>query len=107
MSYNEKINFLFDQTGLTQEEFGELIGMSQVMVSRYLKSNKPNLNFLIAISKHYAVDYNYLLNDKVSTIDKVEESENFYEKPPLTLIREIKDRVKILEDWHITATKKN
>lgn len=104
MDYKQKINFFFDQTGLTQQEFGDIIGFTQVVVSRHLRSKKPNLPFLLAISKHFKIDFNYLLNDKKLESSVVNEDEPHYKKPPLTLLKEIENRMNALKNWHNSDT---
>lgn len=104
MSYFKKLNEFFDSTGLTQTEIGEKTGYSQVMVGRYLKTNKPNLDFIQKVTAAFSnIDWNYILKDNGN---ELAEPELVYEKSPETLIKEIESRLKKLKEWHVSDTEK-
>jgi transcriptional regulator with XRE-family HTH domain len=104
MSYFKKLNEFFDSTGLTQTEIGEKTGYSQVMIGRYLKRNKPNLEFIQKVNKAFSnIDWNYILKNNGNELSEPEE---VYEKSPEMLIKEIEVRLNKLSDWHKSDTEK-
>lgn len=101
MSYFKKINEFFDKTGLTQTEIGEKIGYSQVMVSRYLSKNKPNYEFIKAVSKKFDIDWNYIFKEGSSVLRIVKEEDiQGYTKSPKKLLNELQKNLNELKDWH-------
>lgn len=105
MSYFKRINEFFDKTGLTQTEIGEKIGYSQVMVGRYLSKNKPNYEFIKAVSKKFDVDWNYIFKEDSSELRIVEEGNRVDEKSPEELLNELQKNLNELKDWHNLDTK--
>jgi transcriptional regulator with XRE-family HTH domain len=104
MNYFKKINEYFNKTGLTQTEIGEMIGYSQVMVGRYLSKNKPNYEFITAVSKKFDIDWNYIF--KENYVVSVNEPEETYEKSPKKYLDSIQKNLNALNEWHDSDTKK-
>ena len=70
MVFSEKITELRKRSGLSQEEFGEIIGVSRQAVSKWeMAQSIPDLNRIMAIAKHYGVTTDFLLKDKYSMSD--------------------------------------
>lgn len=100
MSYFKKMNEFFDKTGLTQTEIGEKIGYSQVMVGRYLSKNKPNYEFIKAVSKKFDIDWNYIFKEDTSELRVVKEDTENCKISPEKLLNEIQKNLNELKDWH-------
>jgi transcriptional regulator with XRE-family HTH domain len=100
MSYFKKMNEFFKKTGLTQTEIGEKIGYSQIMVGRYLSKNKPNYEFIKAVSKEFDVDWNYIFKEDSSELRILEEEIKVYKKSPEDLLNELQKNLNELKDWH-------
>lgn len=105
MSYFKKINEFFDKTGLTQTEIGERIGYSQVMVGRYLSKNKPNYEFIKAVSKKFDVDWNYIFKDNYLSVVK-EDPTDYSTESPQKYLDAIQENLNALNRWHNSDTQK-
>lgn len=102
MSYHKKLQQFFKDKGLTQVEISRRVPYSQVMISRYLSKNAPNLEFIKNIEKAFPdIDWNYLFKDNASF---VEEPSDSYLKSPEKLLEEIQINVNLLKDWHDSDT---
>jgi transcriptional regulator with XRE-family HTH domain len=108
MDYYKKMTVFFDRKGLTQEEIGEKIGYSQVMVGRYLKSSAPNFQFIIAVSKAFPeIDWNYMFKNNNSVSELINKPQEAYVNLPKLLLEEIDVRLQQLKKWHVSDTQKN
>ncbi len=103
MKYHQKLQDYFKSKGLKQVDVAKRIGYTKNMVSKYLKTNKPNYQFIIAVQKEFPdIDWNYLFKDAK---DVVEEDALEYHKNPNQLLNEIEERVFLLKEWHKKDTK--
>ena len=104
MSYHKKLQQFFKDKGLTQVEISRRVPYSQVMISRYLSKNAPNLEFIKNIDKAFPdIDWNYLFKERPSL---AEEPSDSYFKRPETLLNEMQVIVNLLKDWHNSDTEK-
>ena len=77
MKLNEKIIKIRKENGLSQEEFGDKINVSRQAVSKWENEEaKPDIEKIQQIAKKFSVSYEYLLNDEIETIEKVDKSSN-------------------------------
>lgn len=61
--------------GLTQEQLGELLGVTNKTISRWENENyMPDLSLLIPLSETLDISLNELLNGKYITEDKIMET---------------------------------
>ena len=74
MEFNEKLQELRKQRGLTQEELAELLYVSRTAISKWESGRGyPNIDSLKAISKYFSVSLDELLsNDAILTIAEEE-----------------------------------
>ena len=78
MDFHKKLKLFFEKKGLNNKELGKILGYSDVMVSRYLNSNKPNYDFLMAVKKNFPdVDLNPLFEEEENNV--VKEDRNHYQ----------------------------
>ena len=77
MEFNEKLQELRKQRGLTQEELAELLYVSRTAVSKWESGRGyPNIDSLKAISKCFSVSLDELLSsDAILTIAEEESKE--------------------------------
>ena len=70
MEFNEKLQELRKQRGLTQEELAELLYVSRTAISKWESGRGyPNIDSLKAISKYFSVSLDELLSsDAILTI---------------------------------------
>lgn len=82
MEFNEKLQELRKQKGLTQEELSELLYVSRTAISKWESGRGyPNIDSLKAIAKFFSVSLDNLLSgDAILTIAEEEnkEKENRY-----------------------------
>ncbi len=64
MNFNEKLIELRKQKGLSQDEFGEKIGVSRQTVSKWeLSQSYPDFQKLVFISDYYGITLDELVKD--------------------------------------------
>lgn len=69
MSFNNRLREAREKKGLTQEQFGSLIGAAKSTVSGYEKGvSHPDEEKIVLIMKTLDVDANYLWQDELSSI---------------------------------------
>ena len=75
MKLEEKIMKLRKENGLSQEEFGETIGVSRQAVSKWENGEaKPDISKIKTICEKYSLSYEYLLDDEIEeTVVKQDE----------------------------------
>lgn len=75
MKLEEKIMKLRKEKGLSQEEFGETIGVSRQAVSKWENGEaKPDISKVKTICEKYSLSYEYLLDDEIEeTVVKQDE----------------------------------
>jgi len=97
MEFHEKLKQYLKTTGFSQKEVAKKIGYSDSMMSRYLKSNKPNYEFLNALIKVFPdIDLNYLFKD--DTEEHLAEGIGPHTKDEVVLIDEIELRLHFLKE---------
>ena len=84
MEFNEKLQELRKQKGLTQEELAEMLFVSRTAVSKWESGRgMPNIDSLKAIAKFFSVTIDELLScEEVLTIaekDSEEKAQHFYD----------------------------
>ena len=86
MEFNEKLQELRKQKGLTQEELAEVLYVSRTAISKWESGRGyPNIDSLKAISKFFSVSLDDLLSsDAILTIA---EDENKQKENALELLR--------------------
>ncbi|MCM1184771.1 MAG: helix-turn-helix domain-containing protein [Roseburia sp.] len=71
MTLGEKIYALRGKNGLSQEAFGERLGVSRQSVSKWeTDQSVPELEKIVAISELFGVSTDYLLKDKINAPDR-------------------------------------
>ncbi len=59
--FGERLNTLLDERGLTQREAAELMGVSHVCISRYIKGDRvPKITNVVKLAKGLGVTIDYL-----------------------------------------------
>ena len=70
MVLGEKITELRKKSGLSQEQFGDKIGVSRQAVSKWeMSQTTPDLNKIMAIAEFFGVSTDFLLKDELSMSD--------------------------------------
>lgn len=78
MEIHKKLREYFENKGISNREISKNIGYSEVMVSRYLKSNKPNYDFLKALKTTYTdLDLNNLFLEENKTLILLEDDDYY------------------------------
>ncbi|WP_271406604.1 helix-turn-helix domain-containing protein [Tenacibaculum soleae] len=104
MGYHQKLQDYFKSKGLKQVDVAKRIGYTKNMISKYLKTNKPNYQFIIAVQEEFPdIDWNYLFKEK----NTVENNSLEHKKNATQLINEIEERVVLLKEWHKKDTNQN
>lgn len=78
MSFAEKLKMLRNQNNLSQDKFGEIIGIHAKHISKYEQGKVlPNTETLIKIAKYFNVSTDYLLfsSEDIKTIPDLENKE--------------------------------
>ena len=77
MEFNEKLQELRKQKGLTQEELSEILYVSRTAISKWESGRGyPNIDSLKAISKYFSVSLDELLScDAILTIAEEENTQ--------------------------------
>ncbi len=97
MRFHEKLTEFFEARKISNKEVAKRINYSEVMISRYLKSSKPNYELISALINEFPeIDLNYLF--KENDISKLEEESTIYSKNELILIDEIELRLHTLKE---------
>lgn len=95
MTLGEKIYRLRAGEGLSQETFGERLGVSRQSVSKWeTDQSVPELDKIVAISEIFGVSTDYLLK---------ETEEAYREKEPYRTKRKIRRGRMRISVWNITA----
>ena len=75
MKLNEKIIEIRKKNGLSQEEFGEKIGVSRQAVSKWESEQaKPDIDKIKEIAKQFNLSFDYLLNDDINNEENHQET---------------------------------
>ena len=83
--------------GLTQEQLGELLGVTNKTISRWENGNyMPDLSLLVPLSETLDISLNELLNGKYITEDKIMETTEY------ACTREKKDFYWYYDFWRIS-----
>ena len=62
--YAEKLNFLIEQSGLTQAEFAEKVGISQSAVNNYITDKRePKISVAKKIADYFGVSVDSMIQD--------------------------------------------
>lgn len=95
MGFHKKIKEYFEKQNISNRQIAEVIGYSDVMTGRYLKSSKPNYEFILALKKAYPdIDLNYLFEDDEGNSILNEDGSNY--KNPEVIIDKIDYQLKEL-----------
>ena len=76
--FGEKLRYIREQRGITQEELAELLGTSKQVISRYEKNQRtPKITIAQKYSEQLNVSLNYLIDDsiEVQNLKKCDASE--------------------------------
>jgi len=96
MDYHKKLKSFFKEKGISNKQLSQRLGYSEVMTGRYLNSNKPNYEFIMALIREFPeIDLNYLFKD--FEIEVSEEKDTIQTKNEATLIDEIEMRLGFLK----------
>ncbi|MFA5603622.1 MAG: helix-turn-helix transcriptional regulator [Bacilli bacterium] len=92
MIIGERIRVARQNKGLSQEEFGKLIGVSKVSVSGYEAGIRiPSLKNLIQIVNILEIDFDYVLGREITTIsDSDIEYQVKLAKDDINIIKELR-----------------
>lgn len=75
MKLSKKIIKIRKENSLSQEEFGEKINVSRQAVSKWEnEETKPDIEKIQQIAEKFNVSYEYLLNDEIENIEKVDKN---------------------------------
>ena len=78
MIFSEKITELRKRSGLTQEQFGDTIGVSRQAVSKWeMAQSVPDINKVMAIAEFFEVPVDFLLKDDLDL--------DYLENKPITV----------------------
>ena len=78
MIFSEKITELRKRSGLTQEQFGDMIGVSRQAVSKWeMAQSVPDINKVMAIAEFFEVPVDFLLKDDLDL--------DYLENKPITV----------------------
>ncbi len=99
MELEEKLMKLRKEHGLSQEQFGEEIGVSRQAVSKWENGEtKPDIDKIKTISEKYNVTYEYLLNDLVEeNNNKPKEEQMNVEEPTKKKRKFLKRLLKVIK----------
>lgn len=93
MNINTKLRLFFEAKNISNKELASIINYSEVMVSRYLRINKPNYEFLKAVKDNFPeLDLNNLFVDELDLLLK--EEDDLYKQDGSILIDEIEINLK-------------
>ncbi len=82
MTFHEKLREYFEERKITKRFVAEKIGYDEVMVGRYLRSSKPNYEFLRAVKKSFPyIDFNYLFEEEENSDNMANEGAPKYGNP--------------------------
>ncbi|HEY4543895.1 MAG TPA: helix-turn-helix transcriptional regulator [Tissierellaceae bacterium] len=113
--FNKRLRSLREQHKISQKDFAEILGVSNVVLSRYENGErKPDYDMLIKIAEHFDVSVDYLLGKSNSVqLSDEEEFQNFIEDPELEmwykqLPNNKEDDLRALKDmWEIIKRNQN
>lgn len=75
MSFSKRINLFLSLKNISKKELAELMDKPPQQVTRWTNSDRPSIEFLLALNEIYPdVDFNYLIKEKKETIYEVEPS---------------------------------
>ena len=99
MELEEKLMKLRKEHGLSQEQFGEEIGVSRQAVSKWENGEtKPDIDKIKTISEKYNLTYEYLLNDLVEeNNNKPKEEQMNVEEPTKKKRKFLKRLLKVIK----------
>lgn len=100
MSYHARLRAFFKSKGLKNRSIAQTLGYGDQMMSKYLNSSPPNLEFLSRLARHYPdLDLNLLFRESLPVPDVVSEPDAAYNKAneELILIEEIEDKLNTLK----------
>lgn len=85
--FNKRLRSLREQHKISQKDFAEILGVSNVVLSRYENGErKPDYDMLIKIAEYFDVSVDYLLGKSNSVqLSNEEEFQNFIEDPELKM----------------------
>lgn len=85
--FNKRLRSLREQHKISQKDFAEILGVSNVVLSRYENGErKPDYDMLIKIAEYFDVSVDYLLGKSNSVqLSDEEEFQNFIEDPELEM----------------------
>lgn len=85
--FNKRLRSLREQHKISQKDFAEILGVSNVVLSRYENGErKPDYDMLIKIAEYFDVSVDYLLGKSNSVqLSDDEEFQNFIEDPELEM----------------------
>lgn len=113
--FNKRLRSLREQHKISQKDFAEILGVSNVVLSRYENGErKPDYDMLIKIAEYFDVSVDYLLGKSNSVqLSDEEEFQNFIEDPELEmwykqLPNNKEDDLRALKDmWEIIKRNQN
>ena len=83
--FNKRLRSLREQHKISQKDFAEILGVSNVVLSRYENGErKPDYDMLIKIAEYFDVSVDYLLGKSNSVqLSDEEEFKRFKDNPDL------------------------
>ena len=92
MVIGDRLNALRKATGLTQSQFGELIGVKKSVICLYERAlRNPTIESIVALCQIFNVNADYLIgNDELATIDNNNEEHFAMTKEEVDFIIELR-----------------
>ncbi len=96
MEYHEKLRKFFSEKGISQSEAGNRMGYKKSMMSRYLNTATPNMEFIQSLIREWPdVDLNYLFKDQEILLQTEEPAEDYGDRR-LQIVDEISEKLNAL-----------
>lgn len=84
MNFSEKISRLMLRKGLNQSSLGEVLGLSQRAVGKWLQGSRPHKSTIIKLADYFSVPLELLERDDLALPEPTEEEWLAMDKIPLT-----------------------
>lgn len=71
VNFGQNLKIIRKENNLTQKEFGEMFGISGVLIQKYEKCNvQPSFDFLQKVSQYFKVSIDDLINGDLKVTEK-------------------------------------